>query len=68
MDLVSVSKEEVIERARAWAAMVSHPDSFMAGLSKPESQELLAAVVLLEAREAMVATAHLDNPAATFAS
>lgn len=59
--LVETSREEVLEKARVFvasrkAAMTKH---FM--ILPEVEEELIMAVTLLEAREAMAATTHLDS-------
>lgn len=65
LDLIAISEREVIEKAKAWHAMVKKEYD---GINiADESDALLAAVTLLNSRVAMDATRHLDNVAPSFA-
>ena len=56
-DLIAIAEREVIEKALAWKR--SFGGEFMHQIGEAE-EELLAAITLLESREAMMNTEHLE--------
>ena len=60
-DLIVLAERDVIGQAKLWAEAQANPHA-TANLVRLRGEYLLAAVTLLEAREAMKATEHLDSP------